>query len=68
MGELGLFADAVAQELVKADRTCSWQMHLHAISDCLSMFSAAGHSNYLKYAYHYLQNIFRLESGNLLSS
>ena len=38
----------VARELVEADRTGSWQMHLHAISDCLPIFSAAGHPNYLK--------------------
>ena len=54
----------VARELVEADRTGSWQMHLHAISDCLPIFSAAGHPNYLKSAYLYLQNMVTLESDN----
>ena len=40
-------------------------MHLHAISDCLPIFAAAGHSNYLKSAYLYLQSKTRLEKDNL---
>ena len=52
----------VARELVEADSTGSWQLQLHAISDCLPMFSAAGHPTYLKSGYHYLQNMFTLES------
>ena len=54
----------VARELVEADRTGSWQMHIHAISDCLPIFSAAGHPNYLKSAYLYLQKMVTLESDN----
>ena len=54
----------VARELVEADRTGSWQMHLHAISDCLPICSAAGHPNYLKSAYLYLQKMLTLESDN----
>ena len=54
----------VARELVEADRTGSWQILLHAISDCLPLFSAAGHPNYLKSAYLYLQNMVTLESDN----
>ena len=34
----------VAQELIEADRTGSWEMHLHAVSECLPIFAAAGHS------------------------
>ena len=52
----------VAQELTKADRTGSWQMHLHAISECLPIFAAAGHANYLKSAYLYLQKSMALET------
>jgi hypothetical protein len=33
----------VARELIKADRTRSLELHLHAISDCFSIFAAAGH-------------------------
>ena len=54
----------VARELVKADRTGSWQMHLYAISDSLPIFSAVGHPNYLKSAYLYLQKMVTLESDN----
>ena len=54
----------VAQELFKADRTRSLKMHLHAISECLPIFAAAGHSNYLKSAYLYLQKMTALESEN----
>ena len=36
----------------------------HAISDCLPIFSAAGHPNYLKSAYLYLQKMVTLESDN----
>ena len=53
-----------ARELVEVDRTGSWQMHLHAISDCLPIFSAAGYQSYLKSAYLYLQKMFKLESDN----
>ena len=54
----------VARELVEADRTGSWQMHLHATSDCLPIFSAAGHPTYLKSAYLHLQKMVTLESDN----
>lgn len=54
----------VARELIKADRTGSWKMHLHAISDCLPIFAAAGHPNYLKSGYLYLQKMNSLETEN----
>ena len=54
----------VAKELIEADRTGSWKMHLHAISECLPIFSAAGHSNYLMSAYLYLQTMQALETEN----
>ena len=45
-----------------ADRIGSWSMHLKAVTDCLSIFAAAGHFNYLKSAYYYLQEMSELES------
>ena len=54
----------VARELVEAGRTGSWQMHLLAIYDSLPIFSAAGHPNYLKSAYLYLQKMSTLEYDN----
>ena len=54
----------VARELIEANRTGSWEMHLHAISDCLLIFAAAGHPNYLKSGYLYLQKMNSLETEN----
>ena len=33
----------------------SWLMHLQAVSNCLTVFAAAGHFNYLPSAHYYLQ-------------
>ena len=63
MGEL-LANVGSSRVLVEADRPGSWQMHLHAISDCLPIFSAAGHPNCLTSAYLYLQKMLTLESDN----
>ena len=54
----------VTRELVEADRTGSWQVHLHAKYDCLLMFAAAVHPNNLKSAYLYLQKMQVLETEN----
>ena len=51
----------VARSLIMADRTGSWLMHLSAVSDCLPIFAAAGHYNYLKFAYFYVQEMSELE-------
>ena len=36
----------------------SWEMHLSAVSACLSLFAATGHPNYLKSALLYLQKMY----------
>ncbi|XP_073423248.1 uncharacterized protein [Dendrobates tinctorius] len=51
----------VARELIEADRTGSWLMHLHAVAECLPIIAAAGHGNYVKAAYLYLQSMTTLE-------
>ena len=51
----------IARELIEADRTGSWLMHLHAVAECLPIFAAAGHGNYVKSAYLYLQSMATLE-------
>ena len=51
----------IARLLIKADRTGSWLMHLSAVSDCLPIFAAAGHYNYLRSAYFYVQEMSGLE-------
>jgi len=40
----------MARMLIKADHTGSWLMHLQAVSNCLPVFAAAGHFNYLRSA------------------
>ena len=50
----------VCRSLVAADRTGSWSAHLHAISNCIPIFAAAGHYNYLKSTYFYLQEMSQL--------
>ena len=54
----------VAMKLIKADQTGSWQMHLDAILEALPIFTSAGHSNYLKSSYLYLQKMKSLEKQN----
>ena len=50
----------VIQEIIEADRTGSLELLLLAVSDCLPIFAAAGHPNYLKSAYLYLQKMTAL--------
>ena len=45
----------VARTLIEADRTGSWNMNLEAVHDCIPIFAAAGHFNYVKSAYLYCQ-------------
>ena len=52
----------VARALIEADRTGNWQMHLRAVSDCLPIFAAAGHFNYLKSAHYYIQEMNQLSN------
>ena len=40
----------------------SWDIHLSAVGECLPIFATAGHYNYLKAAYLYLQNMQNLEA------
>ena len=37
----------MVRKLIKADRTGAWVMYLQAVSNCLIVFAAAGHFNYL---------------------
>ncbi|CAJ1064633.1 hypothetical protein SNEBB_002215, partial [Xyrichtys novacula] len=54
----------IARALVAADRMGSWEMHLGAVSACLLIFAAAGHTNYLKSAHLYLQKMHALKEDN----
>ena len=37
----------MVRKLIKVDRTGAWVMYLQAVSNCLTVFAAAGHFNYL---------------------
>jgi len=49
---------SIARALVAGDQMGSWEMHLSAISACLPIFAAAGHSNYL-------QKMYELKDDNI---
>ena len=51
-----------ARAVIKADRTGSWLLHLRAVLDCLPIFATAGHYNYLKPVYFYIQEMCKLET------
>ena len=51
----------MARMLIKADRTGSWLMHLQAVFNCLTVFAAAGHFNYLRSEHYYLKQMSNLE-------
>ena len=58
----------MARMLIKADRTRSWLMHLQVVPNCLTVFTAAGHFNYLRSAHyylHYLQQMSNREEKHL---
>ena len=55
---------SIIQNLIKADRLSSHSLHLPSIQESLPIFSAAGHFNYLKSAYLYLQSMINLKSNN----
>ena len=50
----------IARMLINADRTRSWLMHLQVVSNCLTVFAAAGYFNYLRSAHYYLQQMSNL--------
>ena len=50
--------------MLYADRTCDWEMHLNVAQKCLPLFASAGHYNYLKSTYHYIQTMANLEKTN----
>ena len=54
----------VTRKLITADRIGNWNLHLEGIQQALSIFEAAGHYNYSKSAYIYLQNMLTLETTN----
>ena len=47
--------------ILYADRRGDWEMHLNVVQKCLPLFASAGHYNYLKCAYHYIQTMANLQ-------
>lgn len=55
----------IVRNLIKADRTGSWNLHLQAMLETRPIIAAAGHHNYQKSLYLYLQKMYSLPSDNL---
>ena len=54
----------ILQQFIKAERTGNWQLHLSSLRNMLPFLAAAGHNNYTKSAYLYLQNMGKLPLSN----
>ena len=54
----------ICRKFIASDRTGSWDDHMTVTAEALSIFPAAGHFNYLKSAYLYLQRIVSLSVTN----
>ena len=57
-------AIGIVRMLITADSTGDWNLHKTAISLSIPIFAAAGHHNYVKSSYLYLQNILNLHTLN----
>jgi hypothetical protein len=51
----------ILKTFTKAERTGNWEQHLQTTMKMFPFFAAAGHSNYLKSNYFYVQNIMSLK-------
>ncbi|KZS20551.1 Uncharacterized protein APZ42_012726 [Daphnia magna] len=56
----------ILKTFIKAERTGNWELHLQTTMEMLPFFAAAGHSNYLKSSYVYVQNMMSLKETNPL--
>ena len=54
----------IVRMLITADRTGDWELHKTAINNAIPIFAAAGHHNYVKSSYLYLQNMLNLQKQN----
>ena len=55
---------SIIQNLIRADRLGLFTLHLDSIKEALPVFAAAGHYNYVKSAYLYVQNMEKLQQTN----
>jgi hypothetical protein len=56
----------ILKTFIKAERTLNWELHLQTTVEMLLFFAAAGHSNYLKSIYVYVENMISLKETNPL--
>lgn len=54
----------LVKQFIKAERTGNWALHLKTTMEMLPFLAAAGHNNYLKSSYIYLQNMLDLKNTN----
>ena len=54
----------ILREVLRAESLGIWDLHLNMIRNILPIFAAAGHDNYVKSAYLYLQKMMQLESDH----
>lgn len=53
----------IMKDFLTAERTGNWKLHLKSLMKMIPYFALAGHNNYLKSTYLYLQNMIKLEDG-----
>ena len=53
----------IARDLVRAERTGDWLLHLNTVQKCLPIFGASGHFNHLKTTYLYLMKSHQLPTS-----
>lgn len=53
---------SLMRQFIKAERTGDWNLHLQSVKQMLPYYAAAGHNNYLKSSYIYLQNMLNLKN------
>ena len=55
---------ALMRQFIKSERTGNWELHLKSLTEMVPYYAAAGHNNYLKSTYLYLQNMFELKNSH----
>ena len=55
---------SLLRTFIKAERTGNWLLHLETVQQMLPFFAAAGHNQYTKSAYIYLQMMEELPKTN----
>ncbi len=55
---------SLMRQFIKAERTGNWELHLKSLMEMLPYYAAAGHNNYMKSAYLYIQNMLELKNSH----